>query len=150
MSFLETGCHSKWHATVVMDFAMLNHCRMDITPWACALMIKFLFQYFTFPANSLLQIRSRRIDLISHNAPAHIPQCTIQERNMHISEQTWAHLCFGWCILGYGTGAFRDLWDGIFCYAFYVYISVSTNIIAFSNIEVILHTHCFCYYFCAA
>ena len=60
----------------------------------------------------------------------HIPQCTIQNRNVHISvlngvlcdinkshntpvpyptmdhsEQKYAHFCSEWCIVGYGAGA---------------------------------------------
>ena len=33
---------------------------------------------------------------------SHIPQCTIQNRNVHF--------CSEWCIVGYGTGALWDLW----------------------------------------
>ena len=33
----------------------------------------------------------------------HIPQCSIQNRNAH-------HFCSEWSIVGYGTGAFWDLW----------------------------------------
>ena len=50
----------------------------------------------------------------------HISECSIQNRNVHApvpyprmlhSEQKCAHFCSEWRILGYGTGAFWDLWN---------------------------------------
>ena len=39
----------------------------------------------------------------SHNAPVPYP-------TMHHSEQKCSHFCSEWCIVGYGTYAFWDLW----------------------------------------
>ena len=45
------------------------------------------------------------IDLINKFQNAPVPYPT-----MHYSEQKCAHFCSEWCIVGYRTGAFWDLW----------------------------------------
>ena len=57
-------------------------------------------------AISIIAANGQAIDLIhkSHNAPVPYP-------TLHHSEQKCTHFCSEWCIVGYGTSAFWDLWD---------------------------------------
>ena len=49
---------------------------------------------------------NHKLDLIHKSQNAPVPYPTMQH-----SEQKCAHFCSECCIVGYGTGAFWDLWD---------------------------------------
>ena len=66
----------------------------------------------------------------SNTAPA--PYST-----MHHSEQKWAHFCFEWCIVLYGTGALWDLWDWSLGFGIEYGTNLSTYLITLTDIYAI-------------
>ena len=84
MSLLETGCHSKWHATVVMDVAMLNHCLHGHHPVGLCINDWIFISIFYFP--SLLIIT----DSVTKDW-SNISQCTCPYPTMQHSGQKYAH-----------------------------------------------------------
>ena len=47
-----------------------------------------------------------------NNGPiSQIPECNCSKSQMLYSEQNREHFCYEWSIVGFGTGAFWDLWN---------------------------------------
>ena len=71
--------------------------------WICAIK---MWELGLVESGSLTDIGRPPIDLIHKSQNAPVPYAT----TLH-SKQRCAHFCSEWSIVGYGTGAFWDLWN---------------------------------------